>query len=73
MELSRVYKNKNGRYETMEGHELTCGCHLKFEKEEGLGELTEARVEHNGLDYYFFVSKNEKYNIYNGTTVLIDF
>lgn len=70
MELSRIYKNSNGRYETLKGQELSCGCHLKFEKEEG--QLIDARVEHNGKDYYFYVSQNEKYNIFDGTVVLID-
>lgn len=62
-EVSRIYANESGRYETDKGHCYTSGSTIEFlrveetydydaEKWEDTPIWTTSRVEHNGSDYY---------------------
>ncbi len=62
-EVSRIYRNETGRYETDRGHYYTSGNSIEFlrveetynydtDKWEDAPIWTTSRVEHNGQDYY---------------------
>ena len=62
-EVSRIYRNETGRYETDRGYYFTSGSSIEFLRvEQVYNEETDAwedaeiwtssRVEHNGNDYY---------------------
>lgn len=62
-EVSRIYSNESGRYETDKGYCYTSGSTIEFlrveetynydaEKWEDTPIWTTSRVEHNGADYY---------------------
>ena len=54
-EISRLYKNHNGRYETSNGYSYTCGRRIEAlipDKHYKIGHWVWTRVEHNGIDYY---------------------
>lgn len=62
-EVSQIYKNESGRYETEKGHYFTSGSSIEFLRTEDFYNedtdtwepveiWTASRVEHNGQDYY---------------------
>lgn len=62
-EVSRIYTNESGRYETDRGHYYTSSSSIEFlrveetynydtDEWEDSGIWTTSRVEHNGQDYY---------------------
>lgn len=54
-EVSRLHKNRSGRYETSNGHYYTSGQGIEALVPEGYPEVkcwVWTRVEHNGKDYY---------------------
>lgn len=70
-EVSKLFLNKNGRYETALGTELHCGTGIEFlycddYYEDEPPRWVSARIEHDGNDYYIYGYK--KVNI--GTALI---
>ena len=61
VEISRLHKNGNGRYETEDGHEYTSGCGIEALVKDDCWEVPYwvwTSVEHDGKDYFLVSHKN---------------
>ena len=59
----KFYKGKDEKYYSEDGAGLSSGTRIVMHEE---GKEIHGRVEHDGADYYFYVTRNIKGKLYDG-------